>query len=130
MLTSRIHDKHLLALGVTTSLHGNRGKDLCQYFTQNGSLVFCNNFPDLVTEFWNVLYINEEWHLEWTVGTGELYEVPLFYLRVGQSRERKALDLNEWESLEFPALSETKLKESVIIYKYIVENTMDNVLRK
>ena len=63
LLASRLREKHVLAPGVTSSYYRNREKELCQYFTQEGSLVYCNNIPDLVSELGNLRYVKEEWRL-------------------------------------------------------------------
>jgi hypothetical protein len=48
LLGSRLRGKNLLTPGTYLTFYRNREKDLLQYFTQEESLVYCNDIPNLI----------------------------------------------------------------------------------
>ena len=63
LLASRLHDNNLLAPGTSTTFYRNREKNLSPYFTQEDSLVYCNNISELVIKLGATSYEKEEWRL-------------------------------------------------------------------
>jgi len=57
LLTSRLRNKNLLAPGTLSSFHRNCEHEYVQYFTQEKSLVYCNNIPKLINKLGNIEYL-------------------------------------------------------------------------
>ncbi|KAL4113048.1 hypothetical protein QTP88_016749 [Uroleucon formosanum] len=63
LLASRLRNKNLLAPGTLSSFYRNRKHEYVQYFTQEESLVYCNNIPKLINKLGNIEYNKNEWRL-------------------------------------------------------------------
>jgi hypothetical protein len=63
LLASRLHNKNLLAPGKFSSCYRNREHEYVKYFTQDESLVYCNNIPKLINKLGNIEYNKNEWRL-------------------------------------------------------------------
>lgn len=63
LLASRLRNKNLLAPGTLSSFYRNREHEYVQYFTQDESLVYCNNIPKLINKLGNIEYNKNEWRL-------------------------------------------------------------------
>ena len=62
LLSSRLKGKNLLTPGTYVTFYRNREKDLLQYFTQEESVVYCNDIPNVVNML-GVEYKTDEWRL-------------------------------------------------------------------
>jgi hypothetical protein len=62
LLDSRLSEKSLLTPGTYVTFYRNREEDLLQYFTQEESLVYCNDIPNLMNML-GVEYKTDEWML-------------------------------------------------------------------
>lgn len=63
ILGSRLKDKNVLAPGTTFSWYRHREKEFAEYFSQEGSLVFCNNIPEVVMKLGADNYDSTSWRL-------------------------------------------------------------------
>jgi hypothetical protein len=62
ILGSRLKEKNLLTPGTYVAFYRNREKDLLQYFTQEESLIYCNDIPNLINML-GIEYKTDEWRL-------------------------------------------------------------------
>lgn len=63
LLGSRLHAKHLLAPGTQFAWYRKREKDFVPYFSQEGSLVYCNNIPAVIENLGAERYDPSSWRL-------------------------------------------------------------------